>query len=282
MFELMGIVLIINVACCGAALYVGKEKQFQGSGQKNSACSAVFGFISALKDLHLAFYILIVVLSLVWFGNTIWGSYGKVWFTDAVFEGNSEAANTTEEYHRYVEGAEAFSKGGEWGALLSLALSFVLMAVSFTPIPHHFIFAPLVFVGAIVCYMCAFTVGNNGNLAIINLMLSNIPLGAAGSIPYGIVAVWNDAAMAEGKVGNVAMQMAILNCCITVGQQICHTTLGTFETSNSVPESIHKIFILSMVANGAAGVAALFLGVKRNQVKSTEPSESDSETSQSD
>merc|ERR1719189_1715655 len=130
-----------------------------------------------------------------------------------------------------------------------------------------------VFVGAIVCYMSAFSVGHAGGLAILALVLSNIPLGAAGSIPYGIVAVWNKADADAGKVSSVATQMAILNCCITVGQQMCHTILGTFETSSSAVEAIHKIFILSMVANGIAGIGSLFLGIRTNNVaKSTEPS----------
>jgi len=255
---------------------VGKEKQFKSQGEKDtSACGPLAGICNTLKELHVGFYILIGVLILVWFGNTFWGSYGKVWFTDAVFEGNSEATEGTEAYEAYIKGAEAFSKGGEWGSLLSLGLSFVLIGVSFTPIPHQFIFAPLVFVGAIVCYLCAFAVGHNGDLAVISLMLSNIPLGAAGSIPYGIVAVWNKADEAVGKGGSVAMQMAILNCCITVGQQLCHTVLGWFETSHSVAEALHYLFILSMVANGAAAVGSLFLGAgKQQHGKSVDDSDS--------
>ena len=44
---------------------------------------------------------------------------------------------------------------------------------------------------------------------------------AALSIPYGLVAVWNQSAEEAGHVGSVAMQMATLNCTITIGQQAC-------------------------------------------------------------
>merc|ERR1719445_1622013 len=271
MLELMSIVLVINVVCVAAALLVGRETPYKRKDEQEggSVCGPLAGFAGALKDLHAAFYILIVVLCLVWFGNTVWGSYGKLWFTEAVFEGNPEAETGTPAHTAYVEGAEAFSKGGERGALVSLLLSFVLMGLSFTPIPHHFIFAPLVFVGTIVCYMSAFSVGHAGGLAILALVLSNIPLAAAGSIPYGIVAVWNKDDADAGKVSSVATQMAILNCCITVGQQMCHTILGTFETSSSAVEAIHKVFILSMVANGVASIGSLFLGIRKSVAKST-------------
>merc|ERR1711920_336237 len=81
----------------------------------------------------------------------------------------------------------------------------------------------------------------------------------AGSIPYGIVAVWNKAAEEAGHMGSVAMQMAILNCCITVGQQLCTMILGGLEDSFSVNDSLKGLYIISMVANGLGGIGALFL-----------------------
>eukprot|EP00414_Alexandrium_minutum_P001241 CAMPEP_0113843416 /NCGR_PEP_ID=MMETSP0328-20130328/13241_1 /TAXON_ID=39455 /ORGANISM="Alexandrium minutum" /LENGTH=484 /DNA_ID=CAMNT_0000812375 /DNA_START=74 /DNA_END=1528 /DNA_ORIENTATION=+ /assembly_acc=CAM_ASM_000350 len=273
MLELMGVVIVINAVFIGLALVVGREKQFKRMGS-DSACGALTGIWSTLKDLHVAFYILIAVLCLLWFGNTVWGSYGKVWFTDSVWAPcNATAPEGSTAYEKYHEAAEAFSAAGEWGAGLSLLLAFVLMGLSFTPIPHHFIFAPLVFVGAIVCYLSAFQVGHSGTMAKLSLILSNIPLGAAGSIPYGIVAVWNSKAEKSGK-SSLAMQMAIVNCCITVGQQVCHTVLGTFETSNPVPEALKQLFTYSMVANGVAAIGALFLGLGKKSEELTE-SESD-------
>eukprot|EP00415_Alexandrium_ostenfeldii_P001486 UN1486 len=158
------------------------------------------------------------------------------------------------------------------------------MGLSFTPIPHHFIFAPLVFVGAVVCYLSAFQVGHSGSMAKLSLILSNIPLGAAGSIPYGIVAVWNSKAEESGT-SSLAMQMALVNCCITVGQQVCHTVLGALETSNPVPEALKQLFTYSMVANGVAAIGALFLGLgkkKRELAGSGSESHESGESSESD
>merc|ERR1712084_177354 len=110
-----------------------------------------------------------------------------------------------------------------------------------------------------VCFLCAFVVGHSRTLAFTCFVLSNVGLTAAGSIPYGIVAVWNKAAEEAGHVGSVAMQMAILNCCITVGQQLCTMILGGLEGSFSVNDSLKGLYIISMVANGMGGIGALFL-----------------------
>jgi len=107
--------------------------------------------------------------------------------------------------------------------------------------------------------MCAFVVGQSRSLAILAFVLSNVCLTAAGSLPYGIVAVWNKAAEQAGKAGSVAMQMAVLNCCITVGQQLCTMVLGGLEGTFEFVVAIKYLFIVSMTANGFAGIAALFL-----------------------
>merc|ERR1739846_102081 len=129
----------------------------------------------------------------------------------------------------------------------------------FTSVPSHLIFAPCIFIGAGVCFLCAFVVEHSHFLAIVTFVLSNVCLTAAGSLPYGIVAVWNKAAEQAGKAGSVAMQMAILNCCITVGQQLCTMMLGGLEGTFEFVVAIKYLFIISMLANGLAGVAALFL-----------------------
>merc|ERR1711920_7108 len=107
--------------------------------------------------------------------------------------------------------------------------------------------------------MCAFVVGHNHGLAIFVFVLSNVCLTAAGSIPYGIVAVWNAAAEKRGNVGSIAMQMAILNCCITVGQQLCTMILGGLEGSFDFLTSIRYLFTISMIANALGGVGSPFL-----------------------
>merc|ERR1712154_248266 len=109
-----------------------------------------------------------------------------------------------------------------------------------------------------------------------SFVLSNVCLTAAGSLPYGIVAVWNKAAEQAGKAGSVAMQMAILNCCITVGQQLCTMILGGLEGSYSVNDSLKGLYTISMVANGLGGIGALFLnsGSSKSQGKSVSDMES--------
>merc|ERR1712113_363603 len=133
--------------------------------------------------------------------------------------------------------------------------------------------------GAAVCFLCAFVVGHSHTLAFTCFVLSNVGLTAAGSIPYGIVAVWNRAAEEAGHAGSVA----ILNCCITVGQQLCTMILGALEGSFSVNDSLKGLYIISMVANGLAGIAALFLttGGKSAGKSVSESTTDESETEES-
>merc|ERR1719433_2368938 len=140
-------------------------------------------------------------------------------------------------------------------------------------IPSHLIYAPCLLVGGIVCFCCAVVVGHQHALAAICFVLSNVPLTAAGSIPYAIVAVWSNAAVRAGNVGSVAMQMAILNCCITVGQQLCTMILGGLEGSHSVVAALKGLFIISMVANALGGIAALFLRTGKTSGKSASSNE---------
>jgi len=260
MLELMCLVLVINFVCVGIALSVTKEKQYVRTGeQQASACGPIAGMCGAFKGMPKAFYILLFVQCMVWLGNTVWGSYGKVWFTNSVYPGDSEAVPGSFARETYIEGADAFSTAGQLGSIFNLFLSFVFMGLGFTSVPNNLIYAPCLFGGALVCFMCAFEVGHRHHLAIACFVLSNVGLTAAGSIPYGIVAVWNKAAEEAGHAGSVAMQMAILNCCITVGQQLCTMILGGLESSYSVNDALKGLYTISMVANGLGGIGALFL-----------------------
>jgi len=286
MLELMSLVLLVNIVCVGAALAVAKEKQFKRKeGQESSACGPIIGMASAIQGQRLAFYILLFVQAMVWLGNTVWSTYGKVWFTTSVYPGDPEAPHNSTLHDEYVDGAAAFSSAGQIGSIFNLFLSFGFMGLGYTKMPSHLIYAPCLFVAAGVCFSCAFLVGHDHNLAIASFVLSNVGLTAAGSIPYGIVAVWNKEAEQAGKPASVAMQMAILNCCITVGQQLCTTILGGFESSFDVVASLRYLYIISMLANASGGVASFFLGIgsgggKKESV-SSEGSESE-EASESD
>lgn len=280
MFELMGITLAINVVCVGIALSVAREKPFVRTGKASaSACGPIIGMCTVIKGLHTAFYILLFVQCMAWLGNSVWGFFGKVWFTSSVFPGDPEAPLNSTARDIYVEGADAFSTGGQIGSFGNLVLSLLIMGIGMTSFPSHLVYVPCLFVGSIVCFLCAFVVGQNHNLAIACFVLSNIPLTAAGSIPYGIVAMWNKAAEQAGNVGSVALQMALLNCCITVGQQLCTLTLGALETSYDVTESLKYIFILGMVTGALAGIGALFLNIGSPAQFSTADTESEESSS---
>merc|ERR1739844_777073 len=260
MLELMSIVMLINIVCVALALLVAKEKQYVPVGKQNaSVCGAITGMSGAFKGMPVAFYILLFVQAMVWLGNTVWGAYGMEWFTLSVYPGDPEAARGSTARQMYIAGETDFGTAGQLGSIFNLCLSFVFMGLGFTSVPSHLIFAPCIFVGAGVCFLCAFVVQHSRTLAIVAFVLSNVCLTAAGSLPYGIVAVWNKAAEQAGKAGSVAMQMAILNCCITVGQQLCTMMLAWLQGSFEFVVAIRCLFIISMFANGFAGFAALFL-----------------------
>jgi len=275
MLELMSIVLLINCVCVGLALLVAREKQYVRTEEKqsSSACGPLAGMCGAFKGMPFAFYTLIFVQCMVWLGNTVWGTYGKVWFTNSVYPGDSEAAVGTVAHDAYVAGAAAFSTAGQFGSIFNLLLSFLFMGLGFTKLPSYLIYSPCLVLQAVVCFMCAFLVGHSHLLAITCFIISNVGQTAAGSIPYGIVAVWNKMAEEAGHVGSIAMQMAILNCCITVGQQLCTMILGGLEGSHSVVAALKGLFIISMVANGLAGVASLFLKTGKAYGKSASSNE---------
>merc|ERR1712150_289444 len=211
------------------------------------------------------------------------GTYGKVWFTNSVYPGDSEAAPGTVAHDAYVAGAAAFSTAGQFGSIFNLLLSFIFMGLGFTSLPSNLIYSPCLILSAVVCFGCAFVVGHSHTLAFTCSVLSTVGMTAAGSIPYGLVAVWNRAAEEAGHAGSVAMQMAILNCCITVGQQLCTMILGGLEGFWSVNDSLKGLYTISMLANGLGGLGALFLTTGKPAGKSVSTTESESEeTSETD
>merc|ERR1712241_443453 len=187
----------------------------------------------------------------------------------------------TDAHDEYVAGAAAFSTAGQFGSIFNLVLSFVFMGLGFTSLPSNLIYSPCLILSAVVCFGCAFVVGHSHLLATICFIISNVGLTAAGSIPFGIVAVWNKMAEERGQVGSVAMQMAILNCCITVGQQLCTMILGGFEGAVDVVTAVKYLYIISMVANSLGGIGSLMLTVDKKGGK-TVSTESSTEGSESD
>jgi len=187
-----------------------------------------------------------------------------------VFPGDSEAALGTVAHDNYVAGSAAFSTAGQFGSVFNLVLSFIFMGLGFTSLPSKLIYSPCLVLTTIVCFLCAFVVGHSRVLAMTCFIISNVGLTAAGSIPYGIVAVWNKMKEEKtGEAGSVAMLMAILNCCITVGQQLTTIILTALEGSYSVAGALKGLFIISMVANGLSAIATLF--INSNSVSKAPP-----------
>ena len=103
-----------------------------------------------------------------------------------------------------------------------------------------------IWIGAATCLYAAFAVGHSGFGAIIVFILSNNENVAALSIPYGLVAVWNQSADEAGHVGSVAMQMATLSCTTTIGQQACTLLLGALESlGNTENDSLTQLLIIT-------------------------------------
>jgi len=285
MFFLMSIVLVINVLCCAACFSVAKEKQHVRQGSESSSiCAPIYGMAGAFKGMQWHFYMLMFVQCVVWMGNNVWSQYGKMWFMEGVYDGNSSAINNSASVDRAAAGAEAFETTGQIGSLVNLLLAFLLMGL--TKLDDgtgvtNLIYAPCIFIGAAVCALAGFVVGHNGTLAMITILLSNITMSACGALPYGIVALWNAAAEKKGKAGSVAMQMAILNCCITVGQQASTMVLGGFTCPKApsnhwggcTPKALNSLFIISMAANLVGGVVSLPVLIF-GRVKLEEPSAS--------
>ena len=57
------------------------------------------------------------------------------------------------------------------------------------------------------------------------------------------------------------MQMAVLNCCITIGQQLTTMILAGFETQLVLVTALQYLFVLSVITNSSVAVARLFLNV---------------------
>jgi len=283
MLELMGIIMLINFVCVGIALLVAKEKQHVpkagGEGSAGGFMATMRGMCGACNGMPKAFYILLGVQCMVWLGNTVWGSYGEIWFTHSVYSGNPEAPKDSIPYTEYTQGESSFASAGQIGSVFNLLISFAFMGLAATTIPKHYIYAPCIFVGAFVCFMCAFVVGHSHLLAVLMFVLSNLALTAAGSLPYGIVAVWNRAAEEAGHEGSVAMQMAVLNCCITVGQQLCTMTYGGLVGSFSEVDALRYLYTASMIANFCGGVGAMALGTGTKGKKEVATTDSDEASS---
>jgi len=147
------------------------------------------------------------------------------------------------------------------------------MALLFTQIRPRLIYAPCIFIGATVSLLAAFAVGHKGAFAILCWACSIMPETGSFAIPFGLVATLNKRAEAEGKTVSTALQMALLNCCVTVGQEICHLVLSLIEGNLELKQALPCVFILAGVAHCLGGASALCLDDTPEAPKSQEAGE---------
>jgi len=262
MLELMMMICGINVICIAIQAFVAKETPLVRTEErsKECCCAPVVKSLGSLRGVPAVFYRLLVVHCLVWLGNTAWDAYGQQWFTANVFEGDDNAAEGSAAQIAYSEGVAAFSTAGQYRSAVQLVVSLLITFIMLkTSIPHRLVYAPCLYIGAVVTLLASFAVGHNGNFAIVCMVLSMITEAASLAIPYGLVAFWNKKAEEEGKQVSTAMQMAVLNCCITIGQQVCTLTLALLETGLSLQSSLTVILVVAGVAGVFAGTGAFFL-----------------------
>mmetsp|Transcript_59102 Transcript_59102/g.167681 ORF Transcript_59102/g.167681 Transcript_59102/m.167681 type:complete len:348 (+) Transcript_59102:2-1045(+) len=280
MIELMFGICLLNTVCVAIQFSVAREIPLnKADGPKKNACSPVLDVVEAVRHSPCLLYQLAGVQCLVWIGNTAWNLYSAQWFTQAVFQGAEHAGKGTEEYNNYVEGNAAFSFGGQMKSVLQLISTLVIMAILLkTTIRPRLVYAPCIFIGTLVSILAAFVVGHSGVFAKICLTISIMPETGSFAIPFGLVATLNARAAAEGKMVSTALQMALLNCCVTVGQQICTMTLAIIESQMSLEKALPLVFMVAALAQGLGGVGALFLNDAPAVADSEEETSSDPES----
>mmetsp|Transcript_43712 Transcript_43712/g.81541 ORF Transcript_43712/g.81541 Transcript_43712/m.81541 type:complete len:459 (+) Transcript_43712:87-1463(+) len=262
MFELMAGICAFNAFCVGIQFLVAREKPLKRDpdAPKQSACAPVMSVVEAVAGSPRLLYHLAAVQCLVWIGNTAWNLYAGQWFGNSVYGGDVNAPEGSPLKDAYEEGIHAFTWGGQGKAMLQLvsALSIIGILLN-TTIRPRLVYAPCIFVGLIVSILAAFFVGNDGTFAITVMVLSVMPETGSFAIPFGLVATLNKRAEEEGKPVSTALQMALLNCCVTIGQQICTMSLAGIEAHMTLAAALPCVFIVAGVAQALGGVGALSL-----------------------
>jgi len=186
--------------------------------------------------------------------------YGAQWFANSVYEGNQHAPEGSPEKAKYGEGIAAFSVGGQARSGLQLLSALVIIAILLlTTLRPRLVYAPCIFVGGVVSLLAAFAVRHSGGFAIACWTISILPETGSFAIPFGLVATLNKRAAEEGKQVSTALQMALLNCCVTVGQQVCHLVLSIIQRQLELKVALPCVFILAGVAFSFGGTSAMCL-----------------------
>merc|ERR1719511_422391 len=242
--------------------------------ETKGCCGPLSGLGEAMANpvmKHLAF-----IQSMVWVGLMCWAAYGGQWFANSVFEGDANAPKGSEKEENYAAGMQEFAFGGQVKSIVSLFFTLMVMFItSNTNIRPRLIYAPTIFVGATASFLASLVVGHNANFAVICMTMAEITMVGCFSVPYGLVAAMNEKAAREGKHVSTALQMALLNCCVTVGQQVCTMILAFVESYIALDKALLVGFAVAGVAFVTSGVAALFLNDRpdMNEPESTNQEE---------
>jgi len=255
----------LNTVCIGVQFLVAREIPFQRGpdAPKQSVCTPVMDVVQAVRHSPRLLYHLALVQCLVWIGNTAWNNYGGQWFANSVYQGDQNAQDRSPEKIAYAQGMQAFSTAGQLKSVLQLFSSLVIIGLLLkTAIRPRLVYAPSIYIGAFACILAAFAVGHSGAFAMACMTLSTMPETGSFAIPFGLVAVLNRKAEEEGKHVSTALQMALLNCCVTVGQQVCTMTLAAIEGRLELEMALPIIFMFAALAQLLGGSGALFLDDK--------------------
>mmetsp|Transcript_119692 Transcript_119692/g.166941 ORF Transcript_119692/g.166941 Transcript_119692/m.166941 type:complete len:314 (-) Transcript_119692:191-1132(-) len=262
MFELMLGICGLNVVVVGILFLVAKEKPLTRApgAKKMSVCDPITSVVDAVKGSPSLLYHLAAVQCLVWVGNTAWNLYAGQWMSDSVFEGDLNAPQGSPGHEKYAQGQTAFNNAGQAKSVLQLVSALAIIAILVNNwVRPRTVYAPCIFIGAIVSVLAATVVGHNASFAIVCMAFSIMPETGSFAIPFGLVATLNKRAEKEGKAVSTALQMSLLNCCVTVGQQICTLALAGIESQMSLEASLPWVFALSAAAQTLAGFGAMRL-----------------------
>jgi hypothetical protein len=262
MLELMLYICLLNTVSVLIQLSVVKEKPLirEAKAAGASLCAPVLNLVDAMRGSPFLLWHLAAVQCLVWTGITSWTIYGGQWFANSVHEGDQNAPAGSDKKIAYAEGMRAFGVGGQCKASLMLVSSLTIIAILLkTTLRPRLVYAPCIYIGAVASILAAFVVGHDSLSAIFCMTMSVMPETGSFAIPFGLVAVLNKRAEEEGMQVSTALQMALLNCCIAVGQLICTMALAALEERLPLAEALPCTFMISAAALLLAGTGALFL-----------------------
>mmetsp|Transcript_17472 Transcript_17472/g.54983 ORF Transcript_17472/g.54983 Transcript_17472/m.54983 type:complete len:479 (+) Transcript_17472:79-1515(+) len=261
MLELMLMICALNVLCIGLQLLIAKEEPLVlADAGGDACCSAVTTIVRSVRGMPRIFYHLAFVQCLVWIGNTAWTYYGEQWFANSVYGGDQHAPKHSPAWTAYADGVAAFSLGGQLRSGLQLLSALVIIALLLlTRARPRLVYAPCIYLGAVVSFLAALVVGHSRVLAIACLTVSIMPETGTFAIPFGLIATLNKRAEEEGRQVSTALQMAMLNACVTVGQEVCHLTQSIIVQSVGLTTGLLYLYVLAGSVHALGGTLALCL-----------------------